>query len=202
MLPLSPKPLPEKSWREARADDILWAREYLVPWVLRGIKRQPPSRGFAPKRPLPAPMFRQHGPTGAGNPCSRGDTGHPVTVWHRLGVAALACAGVPVFFPVVSENPEHPDSVKSPAVGTPHGEPTGSRRRTPSRRAPLPKPAPHPCAQVRVGTPVRALRPQGSSWTRPPAGTTNPCVPPAACPGCPATRRSLRSFRGDAEDDR
>lgn len=57
LLPLSPKPLPEKRWRQARTDDILWAREYLVPWVLRGIKRQSHSTGFEPKRPLAAPLF-------------------------------------------------------------------------------------------------------------------------------------------------
>ncbi|POH60712.1 SGNH/GDSL hydrolase family protein [Arthrobacter glacialis] len=57
LLPLSPKPLPAKSWREARAEDIVWARDYLVPWVLRGIKRQSPSLGFEPKRPLAAPLF-------------------------------------------------------------------------------------------------------------------------------------------------
>lgn len=57
LLPLSPKPLPEKSWRGARADDILWAREYLVPWVLRGIKRQAPTLGHAAKRPLAVPVF-------------------------------------------------------------------------------------------------------------------------------------------------
>ncbi|MHA7306308.1 SGNH/GDSL hydrolase family protein [Arthrobacter sp. TMN-49] len=57
LVPLSPRPLPEKSWRQARAGDIVWAREYLMPWMLRGIKRQSPSLGAASKRPLPAPMF-------------------------------------------------------------------------------------------------------------------------------------------------
>lgn len=56
LIPLRPKPLPEKKWREARAGDIVWARDYLMPWMLRGIKRQSPSLGFAPKRPLPTPM--------------------------------------------------------------------------------------------------------------------------------------------------
>lgn len=56
LLPLSPKPLPAKSWREARVEDIVWARDYLVPWVLRGIKRQSPSLHFEPKRPLAAPL--------------------------------------------------------------------------------------------------------------------------------------------------
>ncbi|MEO6530994.1 MAG: SGNH/GDSL hydrolase family protein, partial [Specibacter sp.] len=57
LLPLSPKPLPEKSWREARSGDIVWAREYLMPWVLRGIKRQAPSLGHGPKRPTATPIF-------------------------------------------------------------------------------------------------------------------------------------------------
>lgn len=51
-----PKPLPEKSWREARAGDIVWAREYLMPWVLRGIRHEPANGGFGAKRPNPAPL--------------------------------------------------------------------------------------------------------------------------------------------------
>lgn len=56
LLPLTPKPLPERSWRQARAGDIEWAREYLVPWVLRGIRRESLTNGFGPKRPIPAPI--------------------------------------------------------------------------------------------------------------------------------------------------
>lgn len=51
-----PKPLPEKSWRAARAGDIVWAREYLMPWVLRGIRHEPANGGFGAKRPNPAPL--------------------------------------------------------------------------------------------------------------------------------------------------
>lgn len=36
--PVAPKDLPERSWREARADDIVWARQHLVPWVLQRLK--------------------------------------------------------------------------------------------------------------------------------------------------------------------
>ncbi|MGP9503544.1 SGNH/GDSL hydrolase family protein [Specibacter sp. AOP5-B1-6] len=56
LVPLRPKPLPEQSWREARAGDVLWAREYLVPWMLNGIRHQSPSAGFSAKRPVPAPI--------------------------------------------------------------------------------------------------------------------------------------------------
>lgn len=54
LMPHSPKPLPAKSWRQARAGDIVWAREYLMPWVLRGIRHEPANGGFGPKRPIPA----------------------------------------------------------------------------------------------------------------------------------------------------
>ncbi len=57
LLPLTPKPLPEKSWRQARAGDLVWAREYLMPWVIRGIRRESPSNGFGPKRPIPGPVL-------------------------------------------------------------------------------------------------------------------------------------------------
>ncbi|AIY03576.1 lysophospholipase L1-like esterase [Arthrobacter sp. PAMC 25486] len=59
LLPLTPKPLPERSWRRARAGDIEWARAYLMPWVLRGIRRESPSNGFGPKRPIPGPIQEQ-----------------------------------------------------------------------------------------------------------------------------------------------
>jgi lysophospholipase L1-like esterase len=38
--PMAPKDLPERSWREARADDIVWARQHLVPWVLQRLKQR------------------------------------------------------------------------------------------------------------------------------------------------------------------
>lgn len=53
LVPDTPKPLPGTSWREARVGDILWAREYFMPWVLRGIRHQPANGGFGAKRPIP-----------------------------------------------------------------------------------------------------------------------------------------------------
>lgn len=49
-----PGPLPEKPWREARADDLVWAREYLWPWVLRRLRHQSSGDGRSPKRPIPS----------------------------------------------------------------------------------------------------------------------------------------------------
>lgn len=56
LMPDMPKPLPEKSWREAREGDIVWARDYLMPWVLAGIRRMPANGGFGAKRPDAAPL--------------------------------------------------------------------------------------------------------------------------------------------------
>jgi lysophospholipase L1-like esterase len=53
--PLHPEPLPARSWRAARADDIGWAREYLVPWVVRRIRHQSSGDTVTPKRPTIAP---------------------------------------------------------------------------------------------------------------------------------------------------
>ncbi|WP_427016436.1 SGNH/GDSL hydrolase family protein [Pseudarthrobacter sp. P1] len=55
--PLFPLPLPPQGWRQARTEDLAWTRDYLVPWVLRGIARHPISGGVAPKRPDPGPIF-------------------------------------------------------------------------------------------------------------------------------------------------
>ncbi|TPW70940.1 SGNH/GDSL hydrolase family protein [Schumannella sp. 10F1B-5-1] len=51
-----PGPAPVRHWREARADDLGWAREYLVPWVLRRIRHQSSGDGIDPKRPVPGPI--------------------------------------------------------------------------------------------------------------------------------------------------
>ncbi|RKR74214.1 SGNH/GDSL hydrolase family protein [Frondihabitans australicus] len=40
-----------RHWREARRDDVSWAREYLVPWVLRRVRHQSSGDGLGPKRP-------------------------------------------------------------------------------------------------------------------------------------------------------
>lgn len=49
--PEIPGPLPPKPWQNARADDIIWAREYLWPWVLRRLRGESSGDGRRPKRP-------------------------------------------------------------------------------------------------------------------------------------------------------
>lgn len=56
--PLKPEPLPQVSWRRARAEDFTWAKEYLVPWVLRRIRHQSSGDHVLPKRPDAAPVSR------------------------------------------------------------------------------------------------------------------------------------------------
>lgn len=53
---MQPDPLPARTWREARAEDIGWAREHLVPWVLRRLRHQSSGDNIAPKRPTAAPV--------------------------------------------------------------------------------------------------------------------------------------------------
>jgi lysophospholipase L1-like esterase len=54
--PLQPRPVPFHGWTQARAEDLIWARQYFFPWVLRRLR---PRNGetLAPKRPLPGPVF-------------------------------------------------------------------------------------------------------------------------------------------------
>ena len=70
--PMRPKELPERSWREAKADDILWAREHLFPWVLQRLKQRisEEERPMA-KRPDAGPVF------GAGMPPGTDIKAHP-----------------------------------------------------------------------------------------------------------------------------
>jgi hypothetical protein len=49
--PYSPEPLKSVPWRQARVEDIGWARDYLVPWVLRRVRHQSSGDGVSAKRP-------------------------------------------------------------------------------------------------------------------------------------------------------
>lgn len=55
---MEPAPIPVRTWREARAEDLGWAREHLVPWVLRRLRHQSSGDLIEPKRPEPAPVLR------------------------------------------------------------------------------------------------------------------------------------------------
>ncbi len=54
--PLEVPPLPAKSWRAARAEDLHWTREYLVPWIGRRLTGRSSGDGRAPKRPDLTPL--------------------------------------------------------------------------------------------------------------------------------------------------
>ena len=54
--PQQPDPAPPRRWREARADDLGWAREHLVPWVLRRLRHQSSGDNVQAKRPEPSPV--------------------------------------------------------------------------------------------------------------------------------------------------
>lgn len=49
--PFAADPLPKRSWRAARRDDIGWAREYLGPWIVRRLRHQSSGDGIEAKRP-------------------------------------------------------------------------------------------------------------------------------------------------------
>jgi len=53
LAPQNPEPLPARSWRAARFDDVGWAREHLVPWVVRRVRQQSSGDTVKPKRPGP-----------------------------------------------------------------------------------------------------------------------------------------------------
>jgi lysophospholipase L1-like esterase len=55
--PMQPDPLPVTTWRAARSSDLLWAREYLVPWVLRRLRHQSSGDLVTAKRPEPLPVI-------------------------------------------------------------------------------------------------------------------------------------------------
>jgi hypothetical protein len=49
--PLKPGALPPTTWRQARVEDAVWAREHLVPWVLRRVRGRSSGDEILPKRP-------------------------------------------------------------------------------------------------------------------------------------------------------
>jgi len=57
--PFAADPLPLRPWRQARVEDMGWAREYLVPWVLRRVRHQSSGDGIGPKRPTAGSMRDQ-----------------------------------------------------------------------------------------------------------------------------------------------
>ncbi len=52
--PFAPEPLSAVTWRQARGEDLGWAKEYLVPWVVRRIRHQSSGDGITAKRPEPS----------------------------------------------------------------------------------------------------------------------------------------------------
>lgn len=55
--PMKPEPLPTARWRQARSEDLSWAREYLVPWVVRRIRHQSSGDFITAKRPVAEPFM-------------------------------------------------------------------------------------------------------------------------------------------------
>jgi lysophospholipase L1-like esterase len=59
--PMQPEPRPLRTWRAARAEDLGWAREHLVPWVLRRLRHQSSGDLITAKRPEPGPIVFRSG---------------------------------------------------------------------------------------------------------------------------------------------
>jgi lysophospholipase L1-like esterase len=54
-----PEPLAARPWREARVEDLGWAKEYLVPWVVRRVRRTSSGDGITAKRTTLQPVTRR-----------------------------------------------------------------------------------------------------------------------------------------------
>lgn len=54
--PHQPEMRPALTWREARVNDLVWARTHLVPWVLRRVRHQSSGDHITAKRPDALPI--------------------------------------------------------------------------------------------------------------------------------------------------
>jgi lysophospholipase L1-like esterase len=63
-VPLEPKELPDGSWRETRAGDIMWAKTYLLPWALRQLRYRGALEERRAKRPNATSVFEDGHPSG------------------------------------------------------------------------------------------------------------------------------------------
>lgn len=54
--PVELGPAPVVPRQEQRRADLMWAREFLVPWVGRRLRHESSGDGVTPKRPVPAPI--------------------------------------------------------------------------------------------------------------------------------------------------
>ena len=60
--PLEPPPMPEHTWRTARREDVVWAKEHFVPWVIRRLRHRSSGDHISAKRPEPLSLRRaRHG---------------------------------------------------------------------------------------------------------------------------------------------
>lgn len=59
--PLDPPPFPEQTWTEARKEDVVWAREHFVPWVVRRVRHISSGDNIVPKRPEASSPLPRHG---------------------------------------------------------------------------------------------------------------------------------------------
>lgn len=53
---MQPDPVVDRTWRQARVNDLVWAREFLVPWVLRRLRHQSSGDNITAKRPDALPV--------------------------------------------------------------------------------------------------------------------------------------------------
>jgi lysophospholipase L1-like esterase len=102
---LQPRPVPSHGWTQARAEDLIWARQYLFPWVLRRLWPRPES--LAAKRPQPGPVFGLGlpGPFPPGHPASTAPAGPPEDIATTAG--SFGPLGPPV--PEDGDRPEDED---------------------------------------------------------------------------------------------
>lgn len=76
-----------RPWREARQQDLAWARHHLGPWMVRRLRRISSGDGILPKRPQPAPVF--------GRPMPPGSEGDGDSAPERMGSSPQRGTGTP-----------------------------------------------------------------------------------------------------------
>lgn len=121
LAPMAPEPVRPQRWREARRDDLVWARTHVVPWLGRRLRRVSSGDAVSPKYPNPVPLRADAG-AGAGAPPATASAGTASVA--GTATAETAAAAGSAALPSPSAVPSAPAERSPSTMSSSPAEPT------------------------------------------------------------------------------